>query len=458
MATLTDRLHGLADDAPRGQASDADALWVRGKRRQRRQRTGGALLVAMLVLAIGSMTTLVVDARNYSVPVADAEATLGLPSAIYDPSPWTPGTDETGPIGPLVAVLGGYRRATWGGQTFSPVGVSASGGYAFLDLAGLADTKGELSGPEGNPLVLSPDGRWIAYYLTGPTSAAPYPGGGDPVVGVALYDTVTGETRRQTFPTEHGLSMDKALTWVGGTLLAKYSQITSFETTPSGGSYSAIDASVLRWDAASGDFDPKADGRFPGFDYQATPAGDRLVVVRKDRVYDLMAPDGSTDRLGRLDVPFAGPVFVNPSRTLVAATEDLDGPSTSGLKPSPIVVADVGGPDAGVSRRLEAQPSSWVVGWRDDRHLIVAESPADASKLQLYLSIDVDTGAREQLLELPNTSIEIQTQIAADALTGPSFKAPEPDFPGDPRRAWGLGGAILVLLGGNLFWRHRAWR
>lgn len=455
MTTLTDRLNRLAEDAPWGETHDEAELWARGTRLQRRRRAGGAALVAVLALAIGSLTTLVVDSVSYSVPVADARSPLGLPSAIHQIGEWAPGTDETGPIGPLVAVMGGYRRPTWGEPTFSPAGVSAAGGYAFLDLPDLAYTKGDLGGIDGGPVALSPDGRWVAYYVTGTTTAEPYPGDGDPIVGVALYDTVTGEVRQRRIATERGLAIEEGLTWVGDVVLVEYAQITDFEVTSNGGGYGAIDPAVLRWDAVSEDLDVAAPHQdYPSFGYQSTAAGDRLVVWTGGRGYSLMASDGRTDQLGRLDVRFDTAVFVNPGLTRVATTEDPDGPGFAGSAPSPIVIAEVAGPDAGTTSDLAGQGIGGVVGWRDDRHVIVAEQ-VESSAGQRYVSVDVESGAREQLLEMRSGATEIQTQIATDALSGPVFDVAEPDFPGNPRTPWAVGAAVVLLLAGNLAWRRR---
>ncbi|CAN5276765.1 hypothetical protein BH09ACT12_BH09ACT12_37670 [soil metagenome] len=454
MTTLTDRLNGLADDAPGGADPADEALWTRGKRLQRRRQAVTASLVAVLVLAIGSITFLVGDSRPDPVPVADSPTALPLPDAIYEVSEWTPGTDETGPIGPLVAVTGGYRHlSTWGKATVGVAGVSAAGGYAYLDIEDPAGID-----PADERIALSPDGRFLAYLVTGPTTDEPYTEYGEPAVGLGLYDTVTGETRRSDISTPHGLSVD-ALTWVGDSVLMSYLQINGFGSDGDGGSHvSASNPAVLRWDTGSGVVDPAADARdYPDLDL-ASQAGDEVVVPRGRRSYSIMAEDGTTEPLGRFDVPIDYvPVFLSPDGARVVTREDRDGAAVTGRVPSVVVVADVDGPDAGVTRRLDEELSGPVIGWRDDSHVIVTGF-LDDEQVDTYISVDVDTGEREELLEMPRVSTAFPTQIAADALPGPTLAAPEPNGPGDPRRIVWLGGGILVLLAGAALWRRRVRR
>ncbi|WP_323791065.1 hypothetical protein [Nocardioides sp.] len=457
MTTLKQRLDQLAEDAPDGSASQTPEgdLWRRGKRLQRRQGVVTASFVAALVIGIGALSSLVMDARSYSVPVADndTEVALGLPSRLYVPSPWTPSTDETGPIGPLVALVSAYRRATtWGGEAQAFAGVSAAGGYAFLTLEDLADTEQ----PE-TPVAPSPDGRWLAYYLTGATASDPYVSEGDPVVGVALYDSVTGETKRTVLETDHGLHVDD-LTWVGDTLLAEYGQITEFSSTPESSGLSADIVGFLRWDTSDGALEPAVPYKvFPNF-YESSPGPDGTLVVKRGRcAFDLLSADGSIEPLSRLDVLCEGPVHLSPDGQRVVTTEDVDGAGRSTGRPGPMVVADVSGPDEGVIRVLDEKPDAGVIGWADDTHLIVQEYD-ETDQSRRYVSLDVDTGERVEVMEQPRGFLEYPVLIASDALTGPGFAAPEPDFPSNPRYAWALGGALVVLLGGNFLWRHRVRR
>lgn len=443
MPTLNERLHDLAEDAPDAhQQTDGldPTLWARGKRLQRRRRVGAAGIAAALALGIGSLTTLVVGATDQQVAPAADSTVLGLPDRLYDPSPWTPDTGETGLLGPLVALVRAQRRTFWGDTSIGVTGVSTAGDYAFLDLPDRAE------GNSPQAVALSPNGRWVAYLVTGRTTGEPNTFPGDPVVGVAVYDSASGRTTRQVVETEHGLDVDQ-LMWIGDTVLLDYGQYDTFTANGS----STTRSPVLTWDLATGEVDrtvsPEA---YPGL-ADATPAGDSVVVRSGPRRFQVVAADGSTIAGPRLDVKLDGPVHVTADGGLVASYENTDPPNVKSFGNSPLVVADLRGDQAGVTRRLPDTRGDRIVGWRDNEHLIVFESFAAAAS---YASLDVATGEKETLLVLPER-FGSDVQVAYDALTGPSFAAPEPDGPTDPRWLVGLAGAIAVLLAGALTWRHR---
>lgn len=442
MSTLHERLHELADDGPDGSVSaGSDELWQRGRRLQRRRRAVSVTLVAVLVLGLGSLTTLVVDATaGRSIPAADADAVLGLPDRLYLPSPWTDGTDETGPIGPLVALVGAERRTSWTEETIDVSGVSTSGDYVFLDLESRA------SGSSfDNGVRLSPGGRWVAYAVTGETDEEPYSGDGDPVVGVAVYDSVTGETLREIVPTDHGLDVQD-LVWIGDTLVTPYSQVRSWDED---GGVRLSGQRVHRWSPADGTVEPAlARPDVPGF-VEATPAGDQVAVTTGRRGYEIVAADGTAEAGPRLSTATEGPVHVSPDGRTVAMRADPDSPSLFSSEPGRLVSAPTAGEQAGVATDVGDVLVSEVAAWRDDDHVVarVADVPGLAS-------VDVTTGEVEPLVELPQ-AYGMEPQIAADAFAGPVFEAPEPDGPGDPRRIVWLGGGLLVLLAGAALWRSR---
>lgn len=185
-STLHDRLAALADEAPRG-APDAD-LWDAGQRRHRRRRVQGVLAVAVVVALVGGLGALLRD--PHPVPPADAPfAELHLPRTVRPPSPWAPGTEEEGPLGPLatVAMARRYEREGLRGRRlgYAVFGVSAvDGSVRFLDIPGVTDAQGGLRTPR---VALSPDGRKVGFlrYAPGQESA---------VTGWSVYDAVTGET------------------------------------------------------------------------------------------------------------------------------------------------------------------------------------------------------------------------------------------------------------------------
>lgn len=150
MTTLHDRLADLAADAPAGQAEPD--LWDRGRRLVRRRRDtqviAGATAALVAALGIGWW-----QQSPGPVAPASAEAELRLPDRFYEPGGWLPGTGDSGPIGPLAAVLGA-ERSSWTGGDYGVVGISgATGDYRFLDLPDDAVT--DSTTPD---VALSPDG------------------------------------------------------------------------------------------------------------------------------------------------------------------------------------------------------------------------------------------------------------------------------------------------------------
>src|SRR4051794_28700803 len=118
MTTLHDRLADLAEDAPSG--GPAPELWDRGRRYQRRRRTGGGVIAVVVALALAALGGL--DwwrARPEPMP---ASGTPALPTKIWMPGKWLPGTDDAGPLGQLAAVQVA-TRGTWTGDTDGVAGV-----------------------------------------------------------------------------------------------------------------------------------------------------------------------------------------------------------------------------------------------------------------------------------------------------------------------------------------------
>ena len=109
---------------------------------------------------------------------------------------------------------------------------------------------------------------------------------------------------------------------------------------------------------------------------------------------------------------------------------------------SRIWVADLDGPAAGETIVVPGDPSfDELVAWRDASHVVVHDYGAQA-----YVAVDVDTGAREELVSVQGITWSPGPLVAADAWHGPSFVAPEPDRPLDPVLALRLGGGVLALL------------
>jgi hypothetical protein len=450
MTTLTDRLQRLAQDAPdAGHATGDDGLWDRGRRLQRRRRAVTASLAVVLVLGLGSLTTLVVGVVDpRPVAVADADAALRLPDRFYDPGPWTPGVEETGPIGPLVALFDTERRTFWGESSTGIIGVSSSGEYAFLPLSGSAQVaNGDVRDPR-----LSPDGRYVAYAVTGETRDEPNDLDGPALVGVGVYDTVTGETSEQLVPTDHGLAVEN-VGWIGDFVVMEYSQYDTFERTEDGYSTTSVDPGALRWDPSTDDLADTVSPREVPDLYDTTPVPDGLVLPDGQRRFSVVDVEGAVLALGEVDTRIEGRFLVSPDGTRVAGREDPDPAGTFGFRPSAIVVADLSGPRAGVTRDVVVSGGE-PVAWRGDDHLVVVADDRRDGDYAGLVSVDVDTGETEPLLDVQQGVFGFP-QVAYDAWSAPMLAAPEPDRPGDPRRMVWLGGGLVLLLAGAAFWRSR---
>ena len=136
MTTLHDRLSDLADEAP-GSAPPSD-LWATGRRLHRRRRAGTAVVVAAALVALAGLGGLGWSRSHDTVRPAGTDTPLGMPDQIWSASEHLPGTDDTGPIGPLVAVVPTVRDSWTGNRSNGLLGISATGEYAFLDLPHLS--------------------------------------------------------------------------------------------------------------------------------------------------------------------------------------------------------------------------------------------------------------------------------------------------------------------------------
>ena len=181
-------------------------LWDRGRRYRRRRRAGtlAVAAAAVVLLALLGGTTW----HRAAPPLQPATGPVGLPDRVWEPSPWLPAADRPGQL----------RRpdhggaGAWTGIHGGLVGISATTGeYAFLDLPDAA--------PDGaDAPTLSPDGRHVAYWLTGGTTGTPNTGSG-PVTGPRRLRHRDGRHHPALDPHPHGLSAD-FLSWVDADTLA----------------------------------------------------------------------------------------------------------------------------------------------------------------------------------------------------------------------------------------------
>ncbi|WP_244927709.1 hypothetical protein [Nocardioides sp. W7] len=445
MTTLRERLTDLADEAP--YPPDAPDLWDRGRRYGRRRRAGAAAVALAVVVTIASGVLSLAPWQEVSVQPASAESELRLPDRVYRPSPWTPGTDDTGPAGPLVAVVE-TERASWTGYGSGLAGVTPEGDYVFLDL----------DDQTGDAVGLSPDGRHLAYWYTDPgRPELSADGSGEPAAaGVAVLDTVTGETVREPLGGEWGVSTS-ILIWAGSLLWVPEWQSDEPERDEDGGGIGGV--SVLRrvtaWDLATGakvDHESKTFlAMLPG----ATASGDRLVVSRGGRVH-LVGPDGRRERVARLSGQQAGTAAIDPTGTWLADLGDTDPLGDGNDDAGPIRVARLPAGHDGVltPTTLDGPMVRGLIGWRSGHELVARRVVSGATA---YEAVDVETGSRSTLLTLDEDLGSSQVHLAADALAAPLFDAPAPPSRHDPRVVLvaGLGAAAALGALGLLLWRRR---
>lgn len=439
-STLHDHLARLAEQAtPDADAPSGRELWERGRRYQRRRRTGTAVIAgvaAVLVLVIGTVAW----QRSAEPPViAPAGAPVGLPSKVYDPSYWLPGT-EGHPLGQLVTVFP-HQRGGWLGAEHEFVGISATTGeYRFLDL------------PDrfGDEIALAPDGRHVAYWTTGATTGSPNTGegGSDPRAGVAVYDTTTGEVSRHPIETEHGL-MDGVLVWIDAdTLAITLVQYVGGDGDSEMDQASGNNAPALRWDVG------REPVPYPEFDdvfntYPTPSVGGRVALGTDDGIA-IVSDSGVRDIGGRGFVN-TQTIAINPSGTLLAGISER-----GGRIPNAVTVAEV--PSRGrwlFSEVTENRQNFRVLGWTDDQHVVVQRRLKRSGSCMCMglVELDVRTGTAEPFIQLPRQGYGAGLW-AADLLDQPVVDRPEPPTPMSPRLTTFL---LVLTLGGAAFgvWRWR---
>lgn len=423
---LRERLADLAEDGPTRLALGADVLWTRGVRRRRRDRalTGlvgvaAAGLVAALVLGGGGLLHDEPDVLG-----RPAEQGLGLPDRIHAPSPWLEGTDEAGEIGPLVAVVPARRGALLGGGDPGLVGISGrTGEYRFLDL--------DRPIVPGTTPSLSADGRYVAWWWADMTvdlagDLGPY------VQGWAAYDTVTGQQHVEDVAGDLGSGFgSEVLAWSGEELWIQYLVWDGGGDPVSGRRGTMRDPQV--WTAREGvvDLPALADVHL---DHQATPlpAGGLVWAERADVIEVTRA--GVSRLSGSLgpDAPgtagLIGPVMTDDGETFVGLASD-DPSYVVSTADYPVVVGHRSEGGIEWQRVRGDQHAQGIAGWREPGMLVIHAEPAERSGR--YTQLELDTGSTLELMEVART--DGAPVIAADAWRAPTYAAPEPDWPMDPR-------------------------
>ncbi len=434
---VVDRLQRLAAGAP-GAGVDPDALWTRGRRRQR-VRTGGVAAALVLVGLAGATTTPLLVERVQQVEPARTDDRMVLPDVIRQPGGWEPAFPST--PGRLSAVGTGTRSGLWSDRN-AFWGVSAATGESrFLDLPGAL----ELAQP-----ALSHDGSRVAYWIATAADVEALGRAGESAMladGVAVLDLETGERDVWTVESDHGL-------WIGG--LAWAGDVLWWSAGPA----------VAREDGAL-----TARSRTRMWDLRASERDDVLNAAQR-RVYANGvgdAPGGFIERRGsqRLAVVTGGEDPVTVRLTLPAGTPSSAGTADSTVStdgslvamllmldastydgsPKAVLVGDLARGDVAL-RRVEDVSAQAVLGWRSADEVLVGGlddvgegRPRQANRVW---TLDVTTGEQVALLEFSGNTPD----VAADAWTAEVVPAPDAPFAPDPRLV-GLG----LLAGSFVAWR-----
>ena len=439
---LRDRLEDLA--AHPGAVVPPANLWDRGVRRRRLERAASGLLGLVVVLLLGLGGWGIHLSRD--VQPADSHGTPHLPDRFfYDVSPWTHPFD--GPPGPLVTVFP-HERKTLLHTTSEIVGVTASSGtYGFLDLPDDAVPSDVTS----NSLALSPDGRRLAFWVSGTPSGSPNTTmiEGETVTGVAVYDAVDGRLRESRSATVHGLE-PRALLWADdSTLLFSYGQIQGRDGTQRASS-SGFGASAV-WTTSSPRPQILPENNFStSLDNLTTRATEGEVVTRRTSPW--LVADASV------------PTQVRSFRTdrapdLLVLSPDHHravGVLTHNRNDGPLVVTRVPrGDDTTATLRRLTLGDHWTrpLAWLDNHRVavfrqVLVRDPVNGPHVGGRLeSVDLTTGGVRRLVANVGShgTNDSDPWIATGLLGSPSVHAEPPPAPPD-LRAWTIGLGVAAAL------------
>jgi hypothetical protein len=426
MTALHDRLADLAEDAPPG--GPMLDLWDRGRRLHRRRLAGTAAIVATAVVVLAVIAT--VDWQRSAPVPAPAGGPVGLPDQLWSPSPWLPSNDRPGR---LVAVAAA-ERGSWTGGRRALVGVSATTGeYAFLDLP-------DDAGVEDGHSQLAPDGRHVAYWLTGDTTGAPA-GEEDPIAGVAVYDLETGRVTRHWISTAHGLMPDE-LAWADADTVV-------FQAGQRIDENSGWTGRMSSW--RLGEEPQPIAGLAQGASLLGAAYGRILVddwSESGEEQHLLVKVESPADRRD-VDLPSVG--ARTGSLHFVALGES--GRRMALIRGSSSPEAVYAGPLDRLAEVPRTSRTLGVVDWVDSDTIVTLQQGTSPDWERTSLRrVEVSTGASRELVVLSNGL----WQVATDLLDAPSVDAERPPAPMDPRVVLGLALATVLAAGGGLVvWRRR---
>lgn len=440
---LQQELAGLgraADDVVHGVATPPSGdLWTRGERWRRRRRRGTVLLAGTGAVLVAALSLVTVERAAPPEPAVSPGSTPTLPDRVYAVSPWLPVEVP----GEQVVAARLTERSTWTGEVPAIAVLTGSGRYLYLDAPNV---------DENETMVVSPDGRRVAYWASGEPLGTPNTSGGQsvPVTAVSVVDVVTGDLERHDFETEHGLG-PQGLVWAGSdTLLGRFNQDVAGDDEPDRAGFS-IGTPSWRWDVDGTSEPVRLRGVNVGSFTEAT-AGE---VLNARTLLDL-----ATGEVRRLPVRggtgswgFSGSNAFLREDGLLA---QLGGRRSADAVPNVVTLSDLRAPEVVQQTVPGSADTLQVLGWREDDLLTTREVESDdfAQHFEI-VALDVTDRTAEVLLEggeeLPGW--DWATDLLA---TAPVVDGVAPPTPMDPREVVGLG--VMVLVGtviGLVVWRRR---
>lgn len=455
---LRELLRDLAQDAPAidTTAGSAGDVWRRARRSRRRDLIAAVSLSVVLLVVGGLVIGLIGPGLQSTPPTAPAygDGRLAIPNQIWVPSPWTPGTADAGPIGQLALIATAPRHTSWfHTEQDALFGVSAkTGQYRFLDLPRLAADSGV------DP-VLSPDGRYIAYFMSGQPSGTFVQ---SHVTGLAVYDTASGAATFHPVPTVHGLDAD-SVTWDRRStrVVAAFSQ---YVTRP-GTSYQKPPLVVNALTGATWRLPLATNNLLEGGNAGPVPGGVGVVSPNATGLAVLNLISGQIARFSfeLKQAPGIGPVgppVINPHTNFVVFAGDPDSgvgprPYTATVFPSlfPSDFAAGPGPPS-VSRIATGRDFIFAVDGITRRGSLLVEQYPPGARLpgvpQVY-AVQIGGGQVHRAIALHGSVANwVTPSFASDILRSRVVPARPPAAPRDPRLVPGIVIGALIALG--LLW------
>lgn len=431
---VVERLERLAAGAPGG-GIDPDALWTRGRRRQR-VRTGAVAAALVVVGLVGATTTPLLVERSQQVEPARTDDPMVLPDVIRQPGAWDPAFPSA--PGKLSAIAMGARGGLLSDRT-ALWGVSATTGESrFLDIP-VAESVADQA-------VLSSDGSKLAYWASTGDAGESADGRGAVPTSVRVLDLVTGEQQGWDPAAKHGL-MVAGLAWAGDTLWFAQG---AFEDAGQDGAL--ITTRTWRWGAAPERVDgPYADDvglRTVSQDPGGFLAASGTAATQARRVDD----DGSVSRIRFVTDKAVTMPHLSPDGSRVAGLEQERERLTFGAERLVVGTVDDG---RAVMERVRPVVAEELLGWRSPSEVVLVDASAGGDTdgdgvretKELWVA-DLSDPDRPGYAPWIRVQASTMPQFAADALAAEVVPAPDAPFAPDPRLV-GLG----LLAGSFVAWR-----